>query len=96
MDDFFKPPLEYLALAWASITVLWLMVLGYRGVIANREEDQLYLAKGEEHMLVEQQAIVGTLVKLSKPLWVLGILSGVLLVAMVGFWLWQGMQPTHL
>jgi hypothetical protein len=96
MDDFFKPPLEYLALAWASITVLWLLVLGYRGVIANREEDQLYLAKGEEHMLVEQQAVAGTLIKLSKPLWVLGILSGLLLITMICFWLWQGMQSNHL
>jgi hypothetical protein len=96
MDDFLKPPLEYLAFAWALITVVWLLVLGYRGVIATREEDQLYLAKGEEHMLVEQQAVVGTLVKLSKPLWVLGILSGVLLIAMIGFWLWQGMQANHL
>jgi hypothetical protein len=96
MDDFFKPPLEYLAFAWASITLLWLLVLGYRGVIATREEDQLYLAKGEEHMLVEQQVVAGTLVKLSKPLWVLGILSGVLLIAMIGFWLWQGMQANNL
>jgi len=44
---------------------------------------------------VEQQAVAGTLTKLSKPLWVLGLMSGVLLIAMIGFWLWQGMQANH-
>jgi hypothetical protein len=96
MDDFLKPPLEYISFAWASVTVVWLLLLGYRGVMANKEDDQLYLAKGEEHMLVEQQVLVGRLAKMSKPLWVLGILSGLLLVAMIGFWLWQGMQPNNL
>jgi hypothetical protein len=95
MDDFLKPPLAYLAFAWAAVTVVWLLLLGFRGVIANREDDQLYLAKGEEQMAMDQQALVGKLVKLGKPLWALGIASGVLLVAMIGYWLWQGMQATN-
>ena len=95
MEDFFKPPLEYLAFAWATITVAWLVLLGFRGVMANREDDQLYLAKGEEHMAMDQQALILRMGKLSKPLWALGIASGVLLVAMIGYWLWQGMQATN-
>ena len=95
MDDFFKPPLAYLAFAWAAVTVLWLLLLGYRGVMANREDDQLYLAKGEEQMAIDQQALIGRLGKLTKPLWALGIASGILLVGMIGYWPWQGMQTTN-
>ena len=84
--------LGYMLLLWAVVTTLWLGLVGYRAVIANHEDDQLFLAKGEQLMAAEQQLVVGRLVKLSKPIWTLGILSGVLLVSIIGIWLWRGLQ----
>jgi hypothetical protein len=40
----------------------------------------------------EQSAIVSKLMKLAKPLMILGILDGALALLIVGLWLWQGMN----
>lgn len=84
--------LGYMLLLWAVVTTIWLGLVGYRAVIANHEDDQLFLAKGEQLMAAEQQLVVGRLMKLSKPIWTLGILSGALLLSIIGIWLWRGLQ----
>ncbi|MGH9594381.1 MAG: hypothetical protein ACRD5L_14925 [Bryobacteraceae bacterium] len=83
-----------LVLVWTILTVLWLLLLGYRGVVANREEDQLFIGHSEDHLAKEQQEIVGTLTRLSKPLWALGISSGALFLVILVAWVWQGMQTS--
>jgi hypothetical protein len=84
--------LGYMSLMWAVVTTLWLGFVGYRAVMSNHEEDQLFLGKGEEHMAADQQAAVGKLVRLGKPIWALGILSGMLLLTILGVWFWQGLR----
>ncbi len=39
--------LGYMSLLWVILTCLWLALLGYRAILASREEDTLYLTKGE-------------------------------------------------
>ena len=84
--------LGYMSLMWAVVTTLWLGLVGYRAVIANHEDDQLFLAKGEEHLAVEQQQIVGRMTKLGKPIWTLGLVSGALMLSIIGIWVWRGLQ----
>ena len=84
--------LGYMTLLWAVVTTIWLGLVGYRAVVANHEDDQLFLAKGEQHMAAEQQMLVGRLVKLGKPIWAFGLLSGALLLSIIGIWLWRGLQ----
>lgn len=84
--------LGYMLLTWAVVTTVWLGLVGYRAVIANHEDDQMFLAKGQQIMATEQQLVVGRLVKLSKPIWTLGLLSGALLLSIIGIWLWRGLQ----
>jgi len=81
-----------MSLLWAVVTTLWLGLVGYRAVIANHEDDQLFLAKGEEHLAVEQQQIVGRMTKLGKPIWTLGLVSGALMLSIIGIWVWRGLQ----
>ena len=38
-----------LTVSWASVTVVLVGLLIYRALIGMREEDQLFLATGEEH-----------------------------------------------
>lgn len=84
--------LGYMLLLWAVVTTIWLGLVGYRAVIASHEDDQMFLAKGQQLMASEQQLVVGRLVKLSKPIWTLGLLSGALLLSIIGIWLWRGLQ----
>jgi hypothetical protein len=94
MEDFLKPPLEYLLILWSVVTLLWIVLLTYRGVMENREEDQLYISGSNEQMAADQRVLISKVTKLGKPIWALGIASGVLLLAMIGVWLWMGMQQS--
>ncbi len=81
-----------LGAVWVVLTTLWLVLVVYRAMIGNREDDQLFLGKGEDHMAEEQRALANRLVKLGKPIWTLGVLSGALLVTIVTAWLWTGLR----
>jgi hypothetical protein len=84
--------LGYLSLLWIVLAALWLLLLGYRAMLTSREEDTLFLTKGEAHAADDQHALVGKLERLSKPIWASGVLAGVLLLLILGIWLWRGMN----
>ena len=92
MEQLTQGWLGIMSLSWAVLTTLWLALVGYKAVIANHEDDQLFLAKGESVMANEQHAVVARINKLSKPIWMLGVLSGLLLLSTIGLWLWQGLK----
>jgi hypothetical protein len=67
-------------------------MLIYRSTLETREEDQLFLDAAGESMASEQRALVARIEKLSRPIVALIVVSGSLLTAMAGLWLWQGFQ----
>jgi len=75
-----------ISLSWASVTVVLVALLIYRALIGMREEDQLFLASGEEHMAREQQVLQARISNVNKFAVWLGVLSGLLLIAMAGLW----------
>ena len=84
-------PLAYLLLSWGLITTALVVLLVYRATLSNKEDDQLYLNKAEVEMMGSDQAVLITkLNRLGKPIWALAILSGILLVASAGLWVWIG------
>ncbi|HEV3220038.1 MAG TPA: hypothetical protein VGZ48_09720 [Candidatus Acidoferrales bacterium] len=92
MEQLTSGTLGYLSLLWVVLVALWLALLGYRAVLASREEDTLFLTKGESGTAEEQHVLVGKLERLSKPIWAFGVLAGVLLLTIVGIWIWHGMS----
>jgi hypothetical protein len=92
MDAFMTGWLGHLSLVWAVITVIWVGLLGYRAWLASREEDQMYLGNASAPGAQDQTAIAGKLVKLSKPIWIMGIITVALTLTIIGLWLWQGMN----
>ena len=79
------------SLSWASVTVVLVALLIYRALIGMREEDQLFLATGEEHMAREQQVLQARISNVNKfAIW-LGVLSGLLLIAMASLWVYANL-----
>ena len=80
-----------ISLSWASVTVVLVALLIYRALIGMREEDQLFLASGEEHMAREQQVLQARISNVNKFAVWLGILSGLLLIAMASLWVYANL-----
>ena len=78
--------MNVLTLSWASVTVVLVGLLIYRALIGMREEDQLFLASGEEHMARDQQVLQARISHVNKFAVWLGILSAVLLIGMATMW----------
>ena len=82
--------IEMLLIAWGVVTAALICVMIYRSALQTHEEDQIFLDAAGESMAQEQRAIVSKIEKLGMPITGLAVLSGVILLAIVGMWLYQG------
>ena len=80
-----------LSVSWGSVTVILVGLLIYRALIGMREEDQLFLATGEEHQAAEQQVLQARIHSVNKYAVWLGVLSGLLLIGMASLWVYENM-----
>jgi hypothetical protein len=80
-----------LTVSWGSVTAILVGLLIYRALIGMREDDQLFLASGEEHQAHEQQVLQERIQSVNKYAVWLGILSGVLLIGMASLWVYENM-----
>ena len=85
--EMFRSGLFYVMAIWGAVTVVLILLLIYRGQLANREGDQIFLARGEDNMAAEQRTIVARIDALTRPIKILYVVSGVLLIAVVAVWL---------
>jgi hypothetical protein len=79
-------------IVWGIVTAILVCVLIYRSMLENREEDQIFLDAAAQSMANEQRALVARIEKLSRPITALIVASVVLLVAVAGLWIWQGLR----
>ncbi len=85
-------PMLYLLIAWGIVTVIFIVLIAWRGVLASHEDDQIFLDKAEDHMAKEQRELVAKINKLSKPILTSGITSGVLLLLIAGIFVYRGLK----
>jgi hypothetical protein len=76
--------------SWGVTTVVLIAAIVYRGVLSNREDDQIFLDDAEQHYFQEQQALIARISRLKGPIIALSLVSGILFLTTVGVWIYQG------
>ena len=88
-----SPMMMMLILLGVLLTILTVLVI-YRNTLENHEDDQLFLSEGESHMAKEQAELQVKMGKIEPMVRWVGALSAVVLLAIVGLWLYNGLnQP---
>jgi len=89
--EHFPVPIPLIAV-WGAITIALVGTVMYRGILEQREDDQLFLDKAEEHMAREQRELVARIQRLDRGVKALGITSGALLFVIAVIFVWRGLQ----
>jgi hypothetical protein len=84
--------LTMLLIAWGVVTAILAVLVIYRGTLSSHEDDQIFIAAGEQHHYQEQEAIIAKMTRLSRPIIVLTAISGALLLVTAGVWLYRGFK----
>jgi hypothetical protein len=87
-----SPTMHNLLIVWGVVTAVLVCMLIYRSTLESREGDQIFLDAAEESMASEQRAIVARIHRISRPIKVLIVASGGLLLVIAGMWLWEGFK----
>lgn len=82
--------LQMLMISWGVITVALVALIVYRGTLSSREDDQIFIDAAGQHHYQEQLVIIARMSRLTKPIITLSVLSGVLLLASAGVWIYSG------
>lgn len=84
---------EYLLTSWIAVTGILIVLVIYGNALSTREDDELYLNPAEQVMMAaEQNVLIGKMHRLAHIIVGFAILSGLLFVAMAGFWAWIGLS----
>jgi hypothetical protein len=75
----------------AVLTTAAVVMFLYRGMLDMKEEDHIILDRAEAHLAREQDSIRRKVTALSRYLKMVGVAWAVLLVAIFGLWMAQGL-----
>ena len=84
--------LDLLMISWGVITIFLVVLVVYRGTLSSKEDDQIFIDAAEQHHYQEQQAIIARISRLTKPIIALAVVSGALLLASAGVWIYRGLK----
>ena len=84
-----------LLITWGVLTAALIALLIYRGTLAMHEDDQLFLGESESHMAREQEEIMRKVNRLGPFVKVLGTMSAVMILGIVGMAVYQAMQQAQ-
>ncbi|HKO03133.1 MAG TPA: hypothetical protein VJW51_00215 [Candidatus Acidoferrales bacterium] len=86
--------LTILVITWGVLVLGLAGLMIYRGVIGRNEETELMVDQAEHRFADEQRAISDRITQLTVPIRYLSIAAGVLLLVIIGVWIYQGLQSS--
>ena len=86
--------LKGLLIIWGFVMSVTVALLIYRSTLGAHEEGQLFLSQADSMLEREQEEVLKKERKVAPFLYALGTLSAVLLLSIVGLWLYRGLLMT--
>jgi hypothetical protein len=84
--------LDLLLISWGVITAALVVLVIYRSTLSSKEDDQIFIEPSEQHHYQEQQVIIARMSRLTRPIIALAVVSGALLLATAGIWIYEGLK----
>jgi hypothetical protein len=84
--------LTVVAVMFGVFAIGLIVLLIYKSTLTMHRDDQLFLDDASSHMHDEQTELLAKLNRLTIPVRVFSIGSGVFLLVLVGVWLYQGLN----
>ena len=81
--------LTIVAVIFGVFAIGLILLLIYKSTLAMHRDDQLFLDDASSHMHSEQTELLAKVNRLTVPLRVFSMGSGVFLIALTGMWLYQ-------
>lgn len=85
-------PMTIMLTVLGVLLVILTVLVIYRNTLENHEDDQLFLSEGESHMAKEQAELQVKMGKIEPMVRWVGALSAVMLLAIMGLWLYNGLN----
>jgi hypothetical protein len=89
------PGLEWLLIAWGVVTGIFIMLLFYRSTLTRQEDDQLFIDEASSSMATEQRQLIAKVNKISPLVKVAGAISGVMILVIVGWAVYIGLNSAQ-
>lgn len=80
------------AVIFGAFAIGLIILLIYKSTLTMHRDDQLFLDDASSHMHEEQTEVLAKLNRLTIPVRLFSIGSGVFLLVLVGMWLYQGLN----
>ena len=83
-----------LIIGWAVVTLLFLGLVFYRSRLTKKESDWIPLSDdAKEDQAIEAQKVIEVKShKLELPIRILGVVSALMLLVVIGFWFYHGIM----
>jgi predicted phage tail protein len=90
-----SPGVEWMLIAWGSLTVVLIVLLIYRSTLTMQEDEQLFLDESESHMAQEQAEVMAKVNRITPVVKVLGAASGLMFLVIAGVLVYQGLNQVQ-
>lgn len=85
-------PMFGLLIAWGILTGVLIVLLIYRSTLTMHEDDSIFLNETESQMHKDQMEVLVKMRKITPVVKVLGALSGLMILAIAGLFIYQGLN----
>lgn len=88
------PQLEIMIALFIISVVIWFILILYKKKLERQEEEKVFLGSTPERLNEEQRKLLDKVNQLSKPMWIIGTLTVLLLLGSLAVWIYQGLLRT--